>query len=281
MLLCSPTELILIIGLTYSNDVPEPKVQLEATLSTSELHSISLSRPEDSSNLKLVATIRIVSSAKPTSAVTLLTNYTIFDNSKSDALGTIHFTPLQNISQPDCTLALGPRNYPYKVRTGGDLDLRKRDNLKFITIPPLGQGTAKVEYDLSPGRIFRYSSLSIPENLSKIKPGETYRITTNSDGWLSWWIWGDLEGDLANKKFSRWQLPKQVPDDPSDLTDQLTDPVDLTDVNSLDSRSCVAGEEKPDVKRMLKEGWVFSENEEYIKLMCANQKEGALIQFVL
>ncbi len=144
----------------------------------------------------------------------------------------------------------------------------------------MGNGIATVEYDMSPARIFRYGSASLEEKLARLHAGEIYRVSM-SGAWLTWWTWGDLRGDLADRKFSRWQFPAvEDPENVPDIASMLTDPVELNKVNHLSSRSCVDGEEKPDVKQMMRDGWVFSEAEAYIELISSTREEGAFFEFV-
>ena len=90
-----------------------------------------------------------------------------------------------------------------------------------------------------------------------------------------------MRGDLADRKFSRWQFPAvEDPENVPDIASMLTDPVELNKVNHLSSRSCVDGEEKPDVKQMMRDGWVFSEAEAYIELISSTREEGAFFEFV-
>ncbi len=144
----------------------------------------------------------------------------------------------------------------------------------------MGQGVATIEYDMSPARIFRYGASSLAGNLAHLHAGEKYRVTM-SGAWLTWWTWGDLHGDLADKKFSRWRFPAgEDPEDVPDVASMLTDPVDHNDVNHLGSRSWQDDEEKPDVKQMIRDGWVFGEAEAYIEITSSSQEEGAVFEFV-
>ncbi len=80
-------------------------------------------------------------------------------------------------------------------------DLKKREWLHLITIPAEGQ--VQVTHNQPISRIFRYEKRLTKDDL---RPGESYRMQINP-GYLgtAWWCWGDLEGDLKDKKFSAWQ----------------------------------------------------------------------------
>ena len=75
------------------------------------------------------------------------------------------------------------------------------------------------------------STPSVAEGLARMQRGKTFRVTPKRNVWLSWWAMGDLRGDLADNKFFRRQLPAREPVDMFFVTEQLNDPVDLTDVD--------------------------------------------------
>lgn len=79
--------------------------------------------------------------------------------------------------------------------------MRQREWLEFITIP--ASGSVVVAHDLPLSRIFQFESDVKKED---VKPGEEYSIGLN-EGYVGtmWWCWGDLEGDLKEKRFSEWR----------------------------------------------------------------------------
>lgn len=74
--------------------------------------------------------------------------------------------------------------------------------MQFITIPSSGS-VVVVSHDLPLSRIFKYESDLTKED---IKPGEEYSIRLDQRYvGVMWWCWGDLEGDLKEKKLSEWR----------------------------------------------------------------------------
>lgn len=65
-----------------------------------------------------------------------------------------------------------------------------------------------------------------------------------------------------------------------DVASHLTDPITFHNVNKLSSASCVEDEEKPDVARMIAEGWIFSEPQDGLEVECTNSEEGVVFEFV-
>ncbi|KAI9797841.1 MAG: hypothetical protein M1835_006363 [Candelina submexicana] len=64
-------------------------------------------------------------------------------------------------------------------------------HLTFRTIPPLGQGSIQVQHQVT------------RELLEKGEPGESYRVKLYMPCYARrwWWVFGDLNGDLKDKKF--------------------------------------------------------------------------------
>lgn len=73
-----------------------------------------------------------------------------------------------------------------------------------------------------------------------VRPGEKFRVQMDPKRlfWAGWWTFGALnDGELGGKRFAKWERPDE---DGS--------------IGNL-----MPGEQRPDFKRMEKEGWVFSE----------------------
>lgn len=125
------------------------------------------------------------------------------------------------------------------------VDLRER-GLTFLTVP--GDGTeARVTHRLGWQRIFRHE-----EKLSKadLRPGERFKMGVN-DGYLgtSWWCFGDLEGDLAGKRFHQW------------TTDTF-------------------GEEKPDDEFVREGNWVLGRDPKFLHWTVHKDDERCIFQIV-
>ena len=130
--------------------------------------------------------------------------------------------------------------------------------MRFETVPGMVGGEGEIELEIthviSMERLFRYSNLQ-PEN---IKPGEKFTVGMNPKRLKStegWWTWGSLrkEGDLTGKKFAKWELP---------------------DVVTGEIGNLMPGEKEPDVPRMKREGWVFSEAFDELKIEECEYRDG-------
>lgn len=178
------------------------------SLSTSS-STLSLSEAAPSSPpFQLVLTVRIVpgTSRQPGRAITICTTDTVLDPSNpSNTHGVMSrgaFGPLRRINQhpddPPKMISLGNWDH-YFARREKPQDMRQREWLRWLTIPADGT-PVQVFHDMPLRRIFQYE-----DRLGKddVTPGELYQIGLN-DGYVGtmWWCWGDLEGDLRDKKFS-------------------------------------------------------------------------------
>ena len=118
-------------------------------------------------------------------------------------------------------------------------NLRERTWTRFETVPPIGQGALVIKHDISLDRLFMLSHYL---KAADVQPGEKFRINMNPKRAFrcGWWAFGDMDGDLKEKKFADWSLPGE---------------------NGRIS-NLMPGEERPDVVQMEKDGWVFSRNED-------------------
>lgn len=93
-----------------------------------------------------------------------------------------------------------------------------------------------------------------------VVPGDKFTIALSARrlGFIWWWAFGDLEGELKGKKFSRLR----VPDEQGEWDDMMP------------------GEEEPDLEKMRMEGWVFSERSD--ALVVSDRTEGGriVVEFV-
>ena len=106
----------------------------------------------------------------------------------------------------------------------------------------MGQGALVIKHDISLDRLFRFSHYFKDFKATDVQPGEKFRINMNPRRAFrcGWWAFGDMDGDLKEKKFAAWTLP----DDNGWI------------------RNLMPGEERPDVAQMEKDGWAFSQNED-------------------
>jgi len=108
--------------------------------------------------------------------------------------------------------------------------------LRFETVPPLGHRVLTIRHDLSVKRVFKLSAGLKPED---IKSGKRLRVrmSPNRLGSFNWWAFGDLDRDLKDNKFARWQGA-----DDNGVFDDL-----------------MYGDKAPEFEHMQGEGWVFGE----------------------
>lgn len=231
------------------------EAHLHITLTTSS-PTISLSQRSSSTPFQLVTTARIVSSSKESSPITMCTNKSVLDNgnhAQHDGLFIGAFA-MESLSDPKRRIQLRFLGYPNYCRPPDTPNLREWPSRRFETVPAKGQGVLIVKHDLPLERMFKYESTLTPAD---IKPGEKFHVSMSTLrlGWVSWWAFGDLEGDLKEKKFAKWQLP----DEKGEMTD-------------------VSGDENPDIDRMEAEGWVFSERLD--NLTVSGNSDDAVVEFV-
>ncbi|KAL8993438.1 MAG: hypothetical protein Q9169_006342 [Polycauliona sp. 2 TL-2023] len=182
------------------------KAAIAVTVSTSS-PTCSLNAPEDSiTPFRIVLTLRLENSTQPERPVTICTKGTVFAPSHPEggldtlSLGTIG--PLISTSDPSQRISLGHFK-PHYINTGGPLstNLQDRESLDFLIIP--ADGAVEVHHDLPISRMLKYEDTLTKDDL---KAGDIYKFGIHW-GYLGtlWWCWGDLEGDLKNKKLSAWQ----------------------------------------------------------------------------
>lgn len=275
--------------MTQKHERVQLSLSLECTPQTLSIHN-----PFPSTPLKLIATVKQTASPFPDRPVTLLTKYSCLDCDEAD---NAFFTramvsPTIATADPTCptpVLPLRPVGIRYTIiRISGDPDIMKRDKadgFRFITVPAVDQGHAEVVFELPPERLMqRLGGKDEPVQdklLRFLRPGDTYKIVS-SDRYIRWWAFGSLDngGSLKGKKIARWSLPDDMPlarepgvDETEEVAHKLRDLVDLHNVNSLSSRSCVEDEQVPDIRTMRAEGWAFGEPEAGLQLV-AEGKDG-------
>jgi hypothetical protein len=102
---------------------------------------------------------------------------------------------------PTCpAMRLG--NFRVNSRAPADwtADLRERGT-QLLTLP--GDGSpATVHHRLDWGRIFKYAEMITKDDL---QPGQRFKARINPRSMItSWWSWGDIDGDLKDKKLHYW-----------------------------------------------------------------------------
>lgn len=233
-------------------------VQLEVTLTTSS-PTFSLSQPDLAMPFQLITTARIISSSEKSSGITLCTDGSPLDNgnhSQHDGLFRGAFLPLESRDTPGRSIQLAFAGSPNYSRGPEIANLRDRATTRFETIPPIDQGALTIMHPLTLERAFRQERTLTKED---IKPGERFRVKLSPKrlNFITWWAFGELEGNLRTKRFARWQLP----DETGTLDDLLP------------------GEQEPNIARMVHEGWVFSQRRSNL-IVIGNPVDGAVFEFV-
>ena len=172
--------------------------------------SLSTSSPtcpltvNDGSNppFQIVLFLRIEHTTQPDRAITISTRGTVFKPSNPDAgidtLALNTFSVLTSTSDPNRYISLG--NFkPHYARSSPDL--KERKGVHLLTIP--ANGEVQVRHDMP---ISRMLELEERWKADDLKPGESFRFRINPDylGCI-WWCWGDLDGDLKDKRLSAWE----------------------------------------------------------------------------
>ncbi|KAA6415720.1 MAG: hypothetical protein FRX48_00438 [Lasallia pustulata] len=211
------------------------KAHLAVSLTTSS-PTISLSDSPSSPPFHLIVTTCITSSTNPGSAITLCTDGSVLDNGqheRQDGLFWGAFLPLQSTTQPSrCIPIAYPGSPNYGSTPDASPNLRERHWMRFETVPPMGQGALRIEHELSLDRMFQNSRLL---KAADVRPGEKFRVQMDPKRlfWAGWWTFGALnDGELGGKRFAKWERPDE---DGS--------------IGNL-----MPGEQRPDFKRMEKEG---------------------------
>ena len=183
-------------------------------------------------SFQIVLSLRIEHSTQPDRAITISTKGTVFEPSNPDAgIDTVAlntFSALTSTSDPNRYIRLGNLK-PHYARSSKteSLDLKERKGVRLLTIP--ANGEVQVRHNMPITRILEMDGRWSADDL---KPGESFRFCINSDYLgCTWWCWGDLDGDLKDKRLSAWK-------------DGLN----------------FSGAEKPTRQQVEEEGWVLGAN---------------------
>ncbi|CAF9928546.1 MAG: hypothetical protein HETSPECPRED_006878 [Heterodermia speciosa] len=236
-----------------ASNVDRPHLVLSLSTSTPQ---ISLSTPPGHDVLSLTVHAQRTSSQP----ITLCTAGSVLDNghhARHDGVFRGAFLPLTSTSDPNRKIQLHFSGFPnYGSLPNASANLRERDYLRFETVPSEGEGELAVTHAISMERLFRYSNLK----LENVKQGEKFVVSMNPKKLGStegWWTWGALEGDLSGKKFAKWELPDRN-----------------GEIGNL-----MPGEKSPDVPAMEREGWVFSEAFDGLKIEKCEDEE-LVVEFI-
>ncbi|KAL9609263.1 MAG: hypothetical protein Q9167_005964 [Letrouitia subvulpina] len=111
-------------------------------------------------------------------------------------------TPFHSTSDP--SRCAGPPELGYIVHRRGGYPRNLRESWDFVTVPSADSGQEVVISHLVPLERLRFWSTNPSATTEPVRPekGERFRIRPSEGGLGTfWWRWGDLDGDLAGKKF--------------------------------------------------------------------------------
>ncbi len=129
--------------------------------------------------------------------------------------------------------------------------------MHFATIPAKGQGVLMVKYNLTLERLFKFQDYPGTLKREDVKPGDKFQLRMSNVNMIGWWAFGDLQGDLKEKKFvGDWETP-----------------------NADGKFDTLVEGEKSNVEMMKQDGWVFSEKRQDLN-MTTDTDEGVVIEFV-
>lgn len=194
------------------------RVKLDVSLRVSP----SLSLHDAQATLDVGLHVKIAESTRPGVPITIMLYRNVFEVIETgqglDMFARGAFAPLKSVDDAEGR----------KIRLGGHLrvnerirtdvlDLRQR-GIQFATIPG-DSSEISFTHHLDWDRIFKYAdnpgSIHTKDDLV---PGEKFRVGANKKFMkVLWWCFGDLNGDLRDKKFHPWLLDScQESDRPSD-----------------------------------------------------------------
>lgn len=166
--------------------------------------SISGSGNQDSEQaFQIRISLRIAQTTRPGHAITIRTDGTVFcpsshgqESLDTAARGTVSLT---SVADPSRRINLGRFLTHEAGREDPPPNMKDRPWTHLLTIP--AEGSVEVTHDLSVSRLFRHEDRLTKDDVV----GERWRLGLN-DGYVgtTWWCWGDLEGDLADKHLSSW-----------------------------------------------------------------------------
>ncbi|KAL9003572.1 MAG: hypothetical protein Q9188_003572 [Gyalolechia gomerana] len=177
--------------------------QLVNFLPTCQLHTTTAGTEP---NFPIILTLCLEHSTQPDQAITVCTRGTAFATSDGDAgLDTLAlgaFSPLTAKSDSQKRIKLGTPEASLCEQGRFEILRSERARLARFSDHP-SRREVEVRHVMPMGQMFRYEDRLSREDL---KLGETYRFHIYPDYMgTTWWCWGDLEGNLKDKKLSARQ----------------------------------------------------------------------------
>lgn len=268
---------------------PPAHAHLTIALST-PTPRIPLSQPSDAPDaLQLILTARIASATPPARPITFLSNGSVLDNGNHSRHGSLFhgsFPLLRSVDNParKIVLASGMKVNYGRYPDGTSENLREQAWNRFETIWPRGEGThdgrgateseneasgdeegvngLTINQSLSLDRIFQYSGPTKGYGgltQADVRPGEKFSVCMNKKmlrGNGGWWAFGSMDegGELYGKKFI--MLEKGVGGE-----------------NEQDDRAA-------ERERRERDGWVYSEMMDDLKITAEEGRDEVVVEFV-
>ncbi|MCJ1234455.1 hypothetical protein MMC14_002416 [Varicellaria rhodocarpa] len=183
------------------SDCDDGRSLLKATLAFSvsmSSYEVDLSTTDDEDPLFLTVSVRIKSSVEPSRPITVCTLRNALDRESAVDLGVFDMTSKAN---PDKWISL---NMMPTIRpsSNNSWPLNLREALQFVTIPSQQSGKSiSVKHQLKREMIVGDLATGRRKN-DVLESGEVCKVQLNDNISIGWWQWGDMQGDLRDKKFA-------------------------------------------------------------------------------
>ena len=174
---------------------------LKATLAFSvslSSYKVDLSTADNEDPLFLTVSVRIKSSVEPSRPITVCTLHNALDRESAVDLGVFDMTSKVN---PDKWISL---NMMPTIRPSSNNSWPRnlREALQFVTIPSQQSGESfSVKHQLKREMIVGDLATGRRRN-DVLESGEVCKVQLNDNISIGWWQWGDMQGDLKDKKFA-------------------------------------------------------------------------------
>lgn len=198
------------------------RVKLDVSLRVSP--TLSLHDPQATLDVSLH--VKIVESTRPGVPITIMLARSIFDVMEPgqgfDMFARGAFTALKGVDGAEGRIIVLASGFRINERLKTDELYLRESGTQFATIPG-DSSEITITHHLTWDRIFKYAdrvsgSGGRVRTKDELVPGEKYRIgAARKRLYVTWWCFGDLNGDLRDKKVHPWLLNScQERDRPSD-----------------------------------------------------------------
>ena len=206
------------LGIPIIKMTTDNRVSLDVSLRVSP--TLSLHDPQATLDVGLY--VKVAESARPGVPITIMLFRNVFEVAEPgdglDMFARGAFAPLKRVNDPEGR----------KIHLGGHLRVNERIRTDVLDLRERGFQFATISGDSSEisfthhldwDRIFKYAdNPGSIHSKDELAPGDKFRIGVNKTFLeVPWWCFGDLDGDLRDKKFHPWLLDSgEESDRPSD-----------------------------------------------------------------